>query len=129
MIRAKGISRSILTSDAIAAAGMLPGRYRLGEMEVIVSPDLKVERAETAGSGYLAGSALDLLRGVENLTRFAQVTLPDAIQMASLNPAALMKISERVGRVEVGQEANFILFEWNDETHRLALKSMKRSSV
>lgn len=123
LIRAKGVSRSILTSDAIAAVGMPPGRYRLGEINVVVTPDFKVERAETVGSGYLAGSALDLLRGVENVVRFAQVGLAEAVQMASLNPAALMGVSNRVGRIEVGREANLILFQWDENSHRLALKS------
>ena len=123
LIRAKGISRSILTSDAIAAAGMPPGRYRLGEIDVVVTPDFKVERAETVGSGYLAGSALDLLRGVENVVQFAQVGLAEAVQMASLNPAALMGVSDRVGRIEAGREANLILFHWDENSHRLALKS------
>jgi hypothetical protein len=61
---------------------MPPGKYRLGEIDVVVTPDFKVERAETVGSGYLAGSALDLLRGVENVVRFAQVELQGR-QMAS----------------------------------------------
>ena len=123
MIRAKGIGRSILASDAVAAAGMPPGRYWLGEIEVIVSSDFKVERAETAGSGYLAGSALDLLRGVENVVRFAQVGLSEAVQMASANPAALMGISGRIGRIEVGREANLILFRLDNISHRITLNS------
>jgi N-acetylglucosamine-6-phosphate deacetylase len=124
LIRAKGVSRSILTSDAIAAAGMQPGKYRLGEINVVVTPDFKVERAETVGSGYLAGSALDLLRGVENVVRFAQVGLAEAVQMASLNPATMMGIADRVGTIAVGREANLIQFQWDENSQRLALKSM-----
>ena len=82
-----------------------------------------MERVETVGRGYLAGSALDLLRGVENVVRFAQVGLAEAVQMASLNPATLMGISDRVGRIEVGREANLILFQWDENSHRLGLKS------
>jgi len=122
LIRGKGVSRSILTSDAIAAAGMPPGRYRIGDLEVVVSPELRVERANSTGSGYLAGSALDLVRGVENVVRFAGVSLEEAIRMASLNPATLMGIAERLGKIEAGQEANLILFQWNEETKCLALK-------
>ena len=122
LIRAKGISRSILTSDAIAAAGMRPGKYRLGDTEVVVSPELRVERADTAGSGYLAGSALDLLRGVENVVRFTGVSLEEAIRMASSNPAALMGIPERLGKIEAGREANLILFQWDEQTKCLSLK-------
>jgi len=122
LIRAKGVNRSILTSDAITAAGMPPGKYRLGEIDVVVSSDFKVERAETVGSGYLAGSALDLQRGVENVVRFAQVGLADAVQMASANPAALMGIPNRIGRIEVGREANLILFHWDESSRRLTLQ-------
>ena len=122
LIRGKGVSRSILTSDAIAAAGMPPGRYRIGDLEVVVSPELRVERANSTGSGYLAGSALDLVRGVENVVRFAGVSLEEAIRMASLNPATLMGIAERLGKIEAGQEANLILFQWNEETKCLSLR-------
>jgi N-acetylglucosamine-6-phosphate deacetylase len=122
LVRAKGINRSILTSDAIVAAGMPPGKYRLGDTEVVVSPELRVERADTAGSGYLAGSALDLLRGVENVVRFTGVSLEEAIRMASLNPATLMGITERLGKIEAGREANLIVFQWDEVTKRLSLK-------
>ena len=122
LVRAKGTSRSILTSDAIAAAGMPPGRYRLGDMEVVVSPEFRVERADTTGSGYLAGSALDLLRGVENMVRFTGVSLEEAIRMGSLNPATLMGIPERLGKIEAGREANLMLFQWDEQTKRLSLK-------
>ncbi len=122
MIRAKGISRSILTSDAVAAAGMPPGKYRLGDSEVVVSPEHRVERADLVGTGYLAGSALDLLRGVQNVVRFADVSLQEAIQMASFNPARMLGISDRIGTIEPGKEANLILFEWDHETKSLDLK-------
>ena len=55
----------------ISAAGMPPGRYRLGAVDIVVQPNYRAERADGAGSGILAGSAIDLLRGVENVIRFA----------------------------------------------------------
>lgn len=109
MIRAKGCERSILTSDAISAAGMPPGNYRLGEVELVVRPDLKVERADLAGTGILAGSALDLLRGVENVMCFAGVSLEEATKMASANPARLIGIPNRLGKIEPGCEANLLV--------------------
>ena len=113
MVRAKGSQRCILTSDAISAAGMPPGRYRLGAVDIVVQPNYRAERADGAGSGILAGSAIDLLRGVENVIRFAGVSLSDAIAMASANPARLMGLSSRIGTVEQGRDANLIVFEWN----------------
>jgi len=110
MIRAKGCHHSILTSDAISAAGMPPGLYQLGSARVVVHPNLYVERADSVGSGILAGSALDLLRGVENVIRFAGVSQEEAILMASENPARLMGLEQRLGTIEPGREANLILF-------------------
>jgi N-acetylglucosamine-6-phosphate deacetylase len=122
MIRAKGAERSILTSDAISAAGMPPGRYRLGAVDIVVHASYRAERADGAGSGILAGSAIDLLRGVENVIRFAGVSLSEAITMASANPARLMGLSGRIGTVEPGRDASLIVFEWKADTARLHLR-------
>jgi len=122
MVRAKGGQRSILTSDAISAAGMPPGRYRLGAVDIVVQPNYRAERADGAGSGILAGSAIDLLRGVENVIRFAGVSLSEAITMASANPASLMGLSNRIGTVEPGRVANLIVFDWNEESGTLKLQ-------
>jgi N-acetylglucosamine-6-phosphate deacetylase len=122
MVRAKGPQRSILTSDAISAAGMPPGRYRLGAVEIVLRPDYRAERIDSAGSGILAGSAIDLLRGVENVIRFAGVSLPEAIAMASANPACLMGLSRRIGVVEPGRGANLIVFEWKPDSGSLQLQ-------
>ena len=122
MVRAKGTQRSILTSDAISAAGMPPGRYRLGAVDIVVQPNYRAERADGAGSGILAGSAIDLLRGVENVIRFAGVSVSEAIAMASTNPARLMGLSSRIGAVEPGRDANLIVFEWKADSGCLQLQ-------
>jgi len=122
MVRAKGGQRSILTSDAISAAGMPPGRYTLGAVDIVVQPNYRAERADGAGSGILAGSAIDLLRGVENVIRFAGVSLSDAISMASANPACLMGLSSRIGTMEPGRDANLIVFEWQPDSGSLHLQ-------
>jgi N-acetylglucosamine-6-phosphate deacetylase len=121
MIRAKGCQRTILTSDAISAAGMPPGNYRLGTVEVVVDPNYKVERLDLSGTGILAGSALDLLRGVENVIAFAGVSLAGAVAMASTNPAELMGISSRLS-LQPGREANLLVFETRSSSQSLDLK-------
>ena len=84
-LRAKGVDRSVLVTDASSPAGCPPGRYRLGEQEVDLTPD---NRVVLAGQDRLAGSALRMDRGVENLMRFAGFTLAQAVQLATINPAA-----------------------------------------
>ena len=50
-LRAKGIARSVLVTDAATPAGAAPGRYRLGEQEVELTPDGRVVLAGTGPAG------------------------------------------------------------------------------
>lgn len=86
-LRAKGVERSMLVTDAIAAAGLGPGEYTLGGARVVVSSAL---RATMAGHDGLAGSALTLDVGVINAFRHGGVTFEEAWTMASTRPAALL---------------------------------------
>lgn len=89
-IRAKTPSRSILVTDAIAAADVGPGRYRLGRQEVVVSSDLRVAEP---GRPNLAGSALTLDRAILNVALHGDVSFPQAWAMASTQPAHLIGLS------------------------------------
>jgi len=84
MIRAKGLSRTVLVSDAIAAAGCPPGRYRIGDVEGELGAD---GRVSLPGTPYLAGSSLTLDRAVANTVRFTGLSIDDVIPMASTIPA------------------------------------------
>lgn len=67
LLRALGPARVALTTDAMAAASSPPGRYRMGELEVVVGADRVVRNP--SGSG-LAGSALRPIDGLYNVIRF-----------------------------------------------------------
>ena len=60
MVRAKGPDRTILVTDAIAAAGCAPGRYGIGDVECELGAD---GRVSLPGTPFLAGSSLTLDRG------------------------------------------------------------------
>jgi hypothetical protein len=88
-LRAKGVERSVLVTDAAPPAGAAPGRYRLGEQEVYLTGDGRVVLAGPAGTptDRLAGSALRMDRGIANLIRLAGLSLADAVRMATVNAA------------------------------------------
>ncbi len=109
-LRCKGVARSILVTDAIAAAGQPPGRYRLGSVEVEVTP---ARRVCLPGTPYLAGSVLEMHEAVANTVRYSDATLAEALQMASANPAALLGVHDEHGLIEVGRPANLLLFHWD----------------
>jgi N-acetylglucosamine-6-phosphate deacetylase len=87
MLRAKTPARSVLVTDAIMAAGSPPGRYRLGGLEVELSAD---GRVAPPGAPYLAGSALTMDRAVGLAVTLGNVSLGEALAMASTQPAAYL---------------------------------------
>jgi N-acetylglucosamine-6-phosphate deacetylase len=88
-IRAKGVERSVLVTDASTPAGAAPGRYLLGDQPVDLT---EYGRVVLAGTDRLAGSALKMCRGVANLMRLAGLSLAEAIRMATVNAARAGKL-------------------------------------
>jgi N-acetylglucosamine-6-phosphate deacetylase len=106
-LRAKGLERSVLVTDAATPACSTPGRYKLGEQEVDLTAD---GRVVLAGQDRLAGSALRMDRGVANLMRLAGLTLAQAIQMATTTPARIGRISFRLNGIVPGDRADLVQF-------------------
>jgi len=113
-VRAKGVGRTILISDAVALAGMPPGDYDWLGLKVTLSPE---GRVGLAGTPYLAGSALDLLSALPKVVAFAGVTLADAVAMASANPARLLGLAAE-GVVEGGR-ADVVLVQHTPGADRI----------
>jgi N-acetylglucosamine-6-phosphate deacetylase len=61
--------------------------------------------------GTLSGSCLTMLKAAENGVKHIGVTLPEAINMASLYPAQLAGLNK--GKVETGCDADLIVFDEN----------------
>jgi N-acetylglucosamine-6-phosphate deacetylase len=106
-LRAKGISRSILVTDAVMPAMCAPGFYQLGEVEVELKAD---QRVVLRGGERLAGSSLRMDRAIENVIRIAGVSLEDAVAMATVNPARLLGIEE----ADLGNHADEVKFRFTN---------------
>jgi N-acetylglucosamine-6-phosphate deacetylase len=107
IVRAKGVARTMLTCDAGSLAGMPPGMYREWGTELEVLPSGKIV---VAGTPYLAGSGHFTDVCVANVTRFAGVSLAEAVQMAAIRPRELLGLP--VPRIEIGQPADLVVFDW-----------------
>src|SRR5262245_15879785 len=117
-LRSKGVARSILVTDAIAAAGKPAGRYRLGNVEVEVTP---TRRVNLPGTPYLAGSVLEMHEAIAKTVQYSDATLDDALRMASANPAELLGVAADFGSIEIGRRADLILFHWDEENSALEM--------
>ncbi len=106
-MRAKTVGRSILVTDASAPAGAEPGRYWLGAQ----AADLTVDgRVVLAGTDRLAGSALKMNDAVAKVMRMAGVTLGEAVAMATVNPARIVRMEGRTAGLVEGERADLVLF-------------------
>jgi len=109
-LRAKGLERSVLVTDASSPAGARPGRYSLGEQTVILTEDNRVVLSD---QDKLAGSALRMDHGIQNLMKLAGLSLPDAVTMATVNPARVGAVPRRTNGLAAGDRADFVLFRFD----------------
>jgi N-acetylglucosamine-6-phosphate deacetylase len=111
MVRAKGAARTILISDAIAAAGGAAGRYTIGEVDCVRDAD---GRVSLPGTPYLAGSSLTLDRAVANTVRCTGLSIAEVLPMASTIPATLLGAAT----------AGTVTAEWDDRACILHIRQV-----
>ena len=118
-LRAKGVARAVLITDATAAAGMPDGTYQLGPIQVEVKDGRCTIHGETEGK--LAGSVLTMDRAVRNLKQFAGWSLQNSISAATLNPAAAAGLAHH-GQLTRGAEANLVVLSPDGEVRRTIVR-------
>ena len=113
-VGAKGTGKVVLISDGIGDGRKV---FMLGGLKVRVKG--KEARLE---NGKLAGSVIGLNDAVGNVMRFAGVSLPEAVGMASLNPARVLGIDGRKGSLEAGKDADIVIFDCDLKVRRTIVK-------
>ena len=91
-------------TDCLPAGGLPYGEYTLGGAKIIYR-DI-VCRLE---DGTVAGSVLQLNKGVWNVYTNSNIPLNECVNGASLNIATALGIAERKGSIEVGKDADIII--------------------
>jgi N-acetylglucosamine-6-phosphate deacetylase len=109
--KCKGPDRIALCSDSIRAAGMADGEYTLGNPEngqiTVVDEGVAWLPDRTAFAGSVATANL-LVRNMVNL---AGVHLLDAVKMATLTPARILKIDDVKGSIDKDKDADIVVFD------------------
>ncbi|MBA7672952.1 N-acetylglucosamine-6-phosphate deacetylase [subsurface metagenome] len=104
LLQAKGSEKVVLITDAIRATGMSEGIYDLGGQEVTVA-----KGQARLKDGTLAGSVLTMDKAVRNLVTKVGVSLMEAVQMATFNPAKRLGVEDRKGSLESGKDADIVI--------------------
>jgi N-acetylglucosamine-6-phosphate deacetylase len=105
--RAKGKSRVLLVTDAISAADMPDGSYRLGEGVVQVVNGICRDI-----DGRLAGSTLTQELALRNFIQWTGWPFEDALQALTSNPAKALGLTKK-GVLEPGADADIVILDEN----------------
>lgn len=123
MVRAVGLDRAHLVSDATAMAGMAPGRYRTAVGGTV---DLSSDgRLSHVGSPYLAGAARSLNECAAIATSLGDLRLDQALLLATRNPGRLLRRGEPArGILAVGAAADLMTFDFAPGQKTLRVKNV-----
>jgi len=102
--RLLGNQRLSIVTDAMAALGMPPGEYQLGDHTVTVD-----ETSAHLPDGTLAGSIISMDGTLRNLIAFTGCTLAEALPTMTTTPAKLLGVSAERGQLIAGAMADMVL--------------------
>jgi N-acetylglucosamine-6-phosphate deacetylase len=107
-VAAAGPGRVGLVTDAMLAAGMPDGSFRLGGLAVEVQGGT-ARLAEGPDAGTIAGSTLTMAGAFAHLVGLG-FPIADVARMAAMNPARWHRL-DAVGTIEVGRQADLCVVD------------------
>jgi N-acetylglucosamine-6-phosphate deacetylase len=107
--RHAGTQRTVLITDAIAAAGVGDGVYDVGGLAVTVTDGVPT----LAGGASLAGSTLTMDAAFRNLVRGCGLSVREAVAATSTQPAELLGLTKVTGTLAAGLTADLVILDEN----------------
>jgi N-acetylglucosamine-6-phosphate deacetylase len=103
--RCKGRDRLMLVTDAMPLVGASDRQFMLQGREITLR-----ENRLTGPDGTLAGAHLGMIKAVGNAVSLLEISLADALIMASRTPAAFLGLGSELGRIAPGYRADLVAF-------------------
>ncbi len=120
---AKGKDYSIMISDSLRAKHCPPGgEYELGGHPIEISES---GLAYLKGTQTIAGSTLYMNRGLRILVEEALVPFDAALNSCTINPARVLRVDDRKGRLTAGYDADIVVLEDNYEVCQTYCRGVK----
>ena len=107
LVRAKGMNRIAIVSDAVSLGGLPPGLYSNGMHEVLPGGKIVL-----AGTPYLAGAGHLMDVCVANAVRFSDLTISEAVSCSTQIPAEILGLGASKGRLLPGYDGDLTLFRY-----------------
>ncbi|KQU53469.1 N-acetylglucosamine-6-phosphate deacetylase [Rhodococcus sp. Leaf278] len=107
-----GGTQIALVSDAMAAAGMVDGRYRLGPLDVTVQHSVaRLSRGADPETAPIAGGTATVLDLVRRAVQDAGVPLVEAVRAGSSTPATTIGLGSDIGCLQPGMRADVLVVD------------------
>ena len=105
----KGPDYSIMITDSLMCKGFPVGtKFDFGGQEVVIYPDGSAHLVE---AGNLAGSTLNVNKGLKILIEDALVPVNYAINACTSNPARCLHVDDRKGTIGVGYDSDLVILD------------------
>jgi N-acetylglucosamine-6-phosphate deacetylase len=103
-LRARRRDRFMLVTDALSSVGMAEKSFTVQGRAIRVVDGVCVDE-----NGTLAGSDLDMASAVRNVMAIADLSVAEAVALASATPAAFLGLSAELGAIAPGLRADLVL--------------------
>ena len=118
----KGPDYSIMITDSLMCKGFPVGtKFDFGGQEVVIYPDGSAHLVE---AGNLAGSTLNVNKGLKILIEDALVPVNYAINACTSNPARCLHVDDRKGTIGVGYDADLVVLDRDYEVVQIYCKGI-----
>lgn len=111
LFQAKGRDYTVMITDSLRPKGLPQGIYTSGGLEIEIYPDGSAHL--TGGNKSLAGSTLRINKGLQLLVEKAMVPFDAALNSCTINPARMLFIDDRKGKIMAGCDADIVVLDDN----------------
>jgi N-acetylglucosamine-6-phosphate deacetylase len=121
VLKTKGLDKVCLVTDSMRAAGLGPGQYNLGGLDVVVEADIPgVFEIATQSQNYVAkladrssfaSSVATMNQLVRNIINLVGLNIQEAVKLVTFNPAKMQKIDHERGMIARGLKADLTVFD------------------
>lgn len=119
LTRLKNKNNLLLITDAMSAAGLSDGDYKIGDLPVQVYKGVATLKDNP---NSLAGSTLTMIKGYRFLVQEIGLSLEAASRAASLTPAISLGLENTIGSLESGKQADILLLDSDLNLHGVWVK-------
>ncbi len=107
LVKVKGVEKVCFVTDAMPAVGLPDGLHKIGDVEAVVENGIARLPDHSAYAGSVTTMDVCIRNGIDQM----DLSMADALRMATLTPAEIIGVQDRKGSLEKGKDADIVIFD------------------